>query len=248
MINNWINIEGDLISLEDTPNLLIDLKLMPLFLRRYFERKFTKDIKPSEEEQIIFQKRFMAREKITDQESLQNWIKVKGITESDLNLKIYEALKLEMFKKEKFNEYAENVFLKRKSDLDRVTYSLIRAKSREKIVELNIRLNEEEATFSELSSEFSEGFENMVNGLIGPIELGQTNPVLAERLKSSKPGKIWPPFELENWWILLRLERYMPAKLNDTMRNRLVNEMYESWILEKIKKTLDELNNNSIKE
>ena len=167
MANNWINIEGDLISLEDTPNLLIDLKLMPLFLRRYFERKFTKDIKPSEEEQIIFQKRFMAREKITDQESLQNWIKVKGITESDLNLKIYEALKLEMFKKEKFNEYVENVFLKRKSDLDKVTYSLIRAKNREKIVELNIRLNEEEATFSELSSEFSEGFENMVNGLIG---------------------------------------------------------------------------------
>ena len=40
----------------------------------------------------------------------------------------------------------------------------------------------------------------------------------------------------------------MPAKLNDTMRNRLVNEMYESWVLEKIKKTLDELNNNSIKE
>lgn len=247
MADNWINIEGDYITLEDTPNLLRELNLMPLFLRRYFENKFTNDIKPSEEEQIVFQKKFMAKENIRDQETLKSWIKVKGTTESDLNLKIYEALKLEMFKKEKFNEYVENVFLKRKSDLDRVTYSLIRAKNREKIIELNIRLNEEEATFSELSSEFSEGFENMVNGLIGPVELGKTNPVIAERLKSSKPGKIWPPFELENWWVLLRLERYMPAKLNDTMRNRVINEMYESWIFEKIKKTLDDLNNNSIK-
>ena len=40
----------------------------------------------------------------------------------------------------------------------------------------------------------------------------------------------------------------MPAKLNDTMRNRVINEMYESWIFEKIKKTLNQLNNNSIKE
>ena len=105
-----------------------------------------------------------------------------------------------------------------------------------------MRLKEEEATFSELSSEFSEGIENVLNGLIGPIELGQVNPMIAERLKSSNPGQLWPPFELENWWVLLRLERFMAASLNDAMRNRLINEMYESWILEKIKKTLDNLN------
>ena len=104
-----------------------------------------------------------------------------------------------------------------------------------------MRLKEEEATFSELSSEFSEGIENVLNGLIGPIELGQVNPIIAERLKSSNPGQLWPPFELENWWVLLKLERFMPATLNESMRNRLINEMYESWILDKIKKTLDNL-------
>ena len=244
MPNNWIDIEGDLISLEDTPNLLRDLNLMPLFLRRYFESKFTKDIKPSREEQINFQKKFMAKENVTDKETLESWLKFRQITESDLNQNIYKTLKLEMFKKTKFNDYVEKVFLQRKSDLDRVTYSLIRTANREKIVELNLRLKEEEATFSELSSEFSEGIENVLNGLIGPLELGQVNPIIAERLKSSNPGQIWPPFELENWWVLLRLERFMPATLNDVMRNRLINEMYESWILDKIKKTLDNLNSN----
>ena len=245
MPNNWIEIEGDLISLEETPMLLRNLNLMPLFLRRYFENKFTSDIQPSREEQVTFQQKFMAREKITDKESLENWIKVRRITESDLNQNIYKTLQLEIFKKKKFNDYVEKVFLQRKSDLDRVTYSLIRAKKREKIVELNLRLKEEEATFSELSSEFSEGIENVLNGLIGPIELGQVNPMIAERLKSSNPGQLWPPFELENWWVLLRLERFMAASLNDAMRNRLINEMYESWILEKIKKTLDNLNKSS---
>ena len=70
MTNNWINIEGDLISLEDTPTLLKDLKLITLFLRRYFEKKFTEDIKPNERRTNNLSKKFMAREKITDQESL----------------------------------------------------------------------------------------------------------------------------------------------------------------------------------
>lgn len=245
MDRNWINIEGDFISLDNTPQLLKDLNLMPLFIRRYFESKFTKDIEPSREEQIVFQKKFMARENITDKDSLQNWIKFRQISESQLSLNIYNSLKLEKFKESKFGDLVEKVFLKRKVDLDRVTYSLIRVKSREKIVEINMRLKEEESTFSELSSEFSEGVENILHGLIGPMEFGQVNPVLAERLKASKPGQLWPPFEFDGWWVLLRLERLIPATLNNQMRLRMINEMYESWILDKIKKIMESLEKSS---
>ena len=35
MEQNWIKIEGDLISIEDTPKLLNELNLMPLFLRDF---------------------------------------------------------------------------------------------------------------------------------------------------------------------------------------------------------------------
>ena len=73
MDRNWINIEGDFISLDNTPQLLKDLNLMPLFIRRYFESKFTKDIEPSREEQQFF-KRNLWQEKITDKDSLQKLI------------------------------------------------------------------------------------------------------------------------------------------------------------------------------
>jgi len=166
---------------------------------------------------------------------------LNDISESDLELKIYNSLKLEQFKEKSFNNKVEKLFLDRKTDLDRVTYSLIRAKSREKIVELNLRLKEGEATFPDLSSEFSEGLENVLHGLIGPMELGTVNPFIAERLKASKPGQLWPPFECEGWWVLLRHERLIPASLNNNMRIRLINEMYELWITNKIKKALNSL-------
>ena len=70
MSEGWINIEGELITLIDTPQLLKELNLIQIFLRRFFEKKFIKDIKPSREEQISYQKEFMKREK--------KWLKKGG--------------------------------------------------------------------------------------------------------------------------------------------------------------------------
>ena len=59
-MENWINIEGEEISLlKNTPSLLRELNLMPIFLRRFFEFKYTKNIIPTEDEQIVFQKDFL---------------------------------------------------------------------------------------------------------------------------------------------------------------------------------------------
>ena len=241
MENHWIKIEGELIKVDETPFLLKELNLIPLFLRRFLENKFIQEAKPSKEDQIKYYQQFLGREKITDKNSLNNWLNFNNISESDLELKIYNSLKLEQFKEKRFGNKVEKLFLDKKSDLDRVTYSLIRAKSREKIFELNLRLKEGEATFPELSSEFSEGVENVLHGLIGPMELGKVNPFIAERLKASTSGQLWPPFEYEGWWVILRHERLIPASLNNNMRLRLINEMYELWITNKIKNALESL-------
>ena len=141
----------------------------------------------------------------------------------------------------------ESLFLKRKSDLDRVTYSLIRVKSRAKAAELHLRLKEEEATFPELASNFSEGVENVLHGLIGPVEFGNVNPIISERLRNSSPENYGPPFEIESC-IILRNERLIPATLNEAMESRLINEMYENWIKEKISDTIENLEKNNVVE
>lgn len=241
MKEDWINIEGDLISLNDTPKLLKELNLMQVFLRRYFEKKFIKNIEPPREEQINYQKEFMRRERILDNDDLKNWLEKNNKTEADMNKILYDSLSLEIFKKNQFNPQVERVFLDRKILLDRVSYSLMRVKSKSKATELFLRLQEEESTFSELASTFSEGIENMLNGLIGPIEFGKINLQIAERLRNSNPGQLWPPFELESWWLIIRPERFFQATLNEPMRLRLIDEMYEIWMQEKIVKVIKDL-------
>ena len=53
MDENWINIDGDLISLKQTPVLLKELNLMPLLLRRYFEKKYIQDVTPERDAPTI---------------------------------------------------------------------------------------------------------------------------------------------------------------------------------------------------
>ena len=246
MIENWINIEGEYISLKDTPQLLRELNLMPLFLRRYFETKYTKDIVPDEEEQINFQRNFLKREGIKDNTALEKWLLANKKTEKEMNNILFNSLKIEKFKNNKFKEHVESLFLKKKSLLDRVTYSLIRVKSRAKAAELHLRLKEEEATFPDLASTFSEGVENVLHGLIGPVEFGNINPIISERLRNSSPGELWPPFEIESWWLILRSERFIPATLNEAMESRLINEMYENWIKEKISNPITSLEKSNL--
>ena len=78
---NWINIEGDLLEIKDLPQQLRDLNLMPIFLRRYFEQKFIKDLDVNKEEQIAFQQKFMQKEGIKNKEDLSNWLKMNSISE-----------------------------------------------------------------------------------------------------------------------------------------------------------------------
>tara|TARA_B100000214_G_C23888542_1_gene590688 strand:+ start:132 stop:893 length:762 start_codon:yes stop_codon:yes gene_type:complete len=245
MNEDWINIEGELVSLSDTPKLLKELNLMQIFLRRYFEKKYIKDISPSREDQIQYQKEFMRSERILDNNDLESWLDKNNKTESEMNKILYDSLCLEIFKKNQFNPKVERVFLDRKTGLDRVSYSMIRVKSKSKASELYIRLQEEEATFAELATSYSEGVENLLNGLIGPIEFSKINSHIAGRLKNSSPGQLWPPFELENWWVIIRPERFFQATLNEQMRSRLIDEMYEIWMKAKIVKIMNDLDNNS---
>lgn len=232
---------GTTVSLEKLPALLDELDLWPLFLRRHLERIQSGDYCPTRDEQIAFQQAFVSRERITDLNSLNAWLQRQGISEQQMSQRLFRDLQLEQFKQSTFGPRIEPLFLERKASLDRVLYSLLRVRERAKAIELQHRLQEEEATFADLASTYSEGIEQQLNGLIGPMELGRINPVLAERLRVSTPGQLWPPFEVAGWWVLLRHERHLPAQLDDSMRQRLLNEMYELWIREQVSACLAQL-------
>ena len=188
---------------------------------------------------LAFQKSFLLKEKISCSQELHRWLDANHISEPQLSKQLFHSLQLKLFKESKFSAQVKSAFLENKCQLDRVMYSMIRSSERAKVNEIHLRIVEEESTFADLATEYSEGVENQFNGLIGPIELGRINPSIAERLRISKPGQLWDPFQLDGWWVLLRLEKSIPSQLDESMTNRIINDLYNLWIAKKVKSELD---------
>ena len=227
---NQMKIKGIDIPSDQLPTLLDELDLLPLFARRLIERINSANIHPSEEEQFNNLQSFMKNEKINTNDDLEKWLTDNKIDEKTLSLKLFRYLQIEKFKEIKFGPKVENIFLSNKEDLDKVMYSIFRSKEKAKAVEIHLKIEEQESTFADLASEFSEGIEQQINGLIGPIEIGKINVQIAERLKISQKGQLWEPFKVDDWWVLLRLEKYLPSRLDNSMKKKIINSLYNEWI------------------
>jgi len=112
--------------------------------------------------------------------------------------------------------------LQRKAEFDQVTYSFLRLLDGELAQELYLQIKEGEASFSDLATQFSSGPEKRTGGLLGPVPLSTPHPALAKLLQVSKPGQLWPPKQLEGWWVLVRLEKLQPATLDPALQERLL--------------------------
>lgn len=241
MPTRWIKIDTLDVDLEVIPGLLDRYNLLPTFIRRLLETKHTHEIRPSKEEQIIFNNKFLIDNNIKGKDSLETWLSQNGLDEKRLDLMLYERLQVEIFKQDSFDKSIESIYLKRKESLDRVMYSIMRVETREEAEELHLKLEEKEASFAELASDYALGSEKEFNGMIGPVELRVLDPNLSERLKISKTGQLWPPFEFKNFWVVLRLEKHLPASLDENMRKRLRNELYEEFINKEVLDLVDQI-------
>ena len=241
MSNLWIKIDDLRVNLENIPGLLDRYNILPDFLRRLLETKLTHDIKPNKEEQINFFRTFLLDNKIQGKEALNQWLNDNGLDDKRLDTMLFERLQVEKFKSNMFEDKIENKFLESKESLDRVMYSVLRVKDKNQADELYIQIEEKESTFAELVSNYSTGSEKNFNGIIGPVEYGRLDQNLRERLRISKKGQLWPPFEFKENWLIIRHEKNLPSKLDDAMKKRIRNIMYEEWINSKVLGLLDQI-------
>ena len=241
MSKPWLQIDDLRVNIENIPGLLDRYNLLPDFLKRLLETKYTHKIVPEKDEQIRFFNLFLKENRIEGKESLQQWLLDNGLDDKRLDTMLFERLQIEKFKIQKFEDKIESSFLKEKEFLDRVMYSILRVTNGEQANELYTQIEEKESSFSELVSKYSIGSEKNFNGMIGPVELGRLDPILRERLKISKSGQLWPPFEFRNNWVIIRLEKHLPSKLDDNMKSRIRNRMYKEWINKQVLNLLDKI-------
>lgn len=223
-----------LLSVEETNRLLRQQGVALALAQGVVLDRVASTITMNEEEEIPLMRAYLEGEGIQNDEALAAWLETKGWSLDDLR---YFATKAERVRRYSHNLYAAEAeirFLERKLDLDQVTYSLLRVSDRDQAEELHCQLLEGEADFPSLVAAHSEGQERATRGLIGPIALTAGHQALVERLRVSRPGQLWPPFEVAGLWLLVRLEERFPAQLDDSMRAAMVNELFQLWFKQQV--------------
>ena len=177
---------------------------------------------------------FCQRQQLTAPEQRQAWAAQRYVTPDALRLVAQREAKLAKFKATTLEDQVESYFLQRKRTLDKVQYSLLRTRDLGLAQELYFRIQDDGVPFEELARAYAEGQEAETGGLIGPVELSVPHPQLGQLLAISQPGQLWPPKKIGDWFIVVRLEKFIPAQLDEATRQRLINELFSRWLREQM--------------
>lgn len=205
-------------------------ELLPLLLRRYVEESIIALVPLSNAEIDAAQ-----REVVGDTD-VNEWLTSKGWDKSDLLISATKQLALRKYADYLFSPGLEESFLATRGGRDEVVYSLLRVRDAGLARELYLRIAEGELPFPEAARNFGEGPEARHQGLIGPLRLSQLQPqLLAGVLRGLQPGQLAKPLTLGDWHLIMRLEHFMPARLDDAMRRSLLDEQLEQFLDERVK-------------
>ncbi|MBE9036404.1 peptidylprolyl isomerase [aff. Roholtiella sp. LEGE 12411] len=219
------------ITTKEIVSLLAGYQLLPRLL---FELIVDDAIAPftcTLEETQSAQQQFCEKNQLNSHTEIQTWLKRNGMTPEQLQTYAVRSLRIEKFQQATWGNQLESVFRSRKSEFDQVLFSLIKTDDLA-VQELYFRIQEKETDFAALASQYSEDPSASNGGLIGPIHLSKCHPTLAKMLANSQPGQLWPPTRLGEWVAIVRLEKFISAQLDNLMRQRLLSELFATWLQE----------------
>lgn len=191
------------------------------------------DCTPEETQASLEQ--FCAQNRFQTPDQGRTWLAQQGVEPNQLESIALRGVKLRKFKQENFSHKLESYFLQRKGALDQVIYSLLRTKDAGMAQEFYLRIEEDLEQFAILAQQYSQGPEAQTSGRIGPQELSSPHPLLARLLSISQPGQLWPPTRIGEWMVIVRLEKFIPAQLDESVRQRLMDELFNQWLQEQMK-------------
>ena len=225
-----LEVDNQVYTAEDLVPLLTKYQILPKIAQEILVDKAIAGIECSEEENTLIYNQFYQQNQFTSDEQLQEWLDKQGINREQLQESITKKLRIDKYKQQTWNDQVDAHFIKRKAQLDRVVYSLIRVEKPELAQELYFRIKDDENAFSTLAMEYSQGTEAQTGGLIGPVEINAPHPKIAQILATCQLGQLVPPTRVGEWIVIIRLENYISAKLDDAMRQRMLDELFNRWL------------------
>lgn len=231
-----LEVSGKEVSIKEIPTLLSRYQLIPQLLRGIIIDEAIAPYSCTEAERQSAIKQFEQQQQINSDSDRDAWLQKQSMTKEQMEDLAMRPVLLEKFKTDTWSSKVESYFISRKANYDQAIFSLLRTPDGLLAQEIYFRIQEGEESFSQLAQQYSKGAEAHTGGVVGPVPLGNLNPSLGKILSVSQPGQLWSPTRLEEWFVIVRLEKFLPAQLDQAMRDRLINEMFENWLQEQMQR------------
>jgi parvulin-like peptidyl-prolyl isomerase len=239
-----LKIRNYLINLN--PDILNSIKfgnMLPLLLKNFFVYEIVKDIKLENTYYENEIKNFYLDQKISNKEALLNYLRIKGLTIKELHNRILLNLKIYNFAKRNLGAQLKEHFLKRKELLDKYTFNILRVKDKDFAYELYFQIDNKESDFLKISENHSFYSDLYPKGIYGPKNLEGINPIIRNKLLNSDVGNLIEPFQVDEWWIIIKLLEKKDAKLDNQTSRIMFSELFENYIKELVKTFIEENSN-----
>jgi hypothetical protein len=152
-----------------------------------------------------------------------------------------ESLTLQQYQQEQWGHKVSSYFLARKGQLDRAIFSAIQVDSLGMAQEIYLRVKDRRQSFDKLARLYSQGAAAKLGGVMGPISIANVHPNIAYHLIGLEPGELSPLFQVENFYVFIRLEQRLPARFDERMKGQLMEELFEQWLQTEITNRMSNL-------
>jgi parvulin-like peptidyl-prolyl isomerase len=178
---------------------------------------------------------FRLAHQLASSEIFQQWLASEGLNYTTFRKKIVCDFKIEKLKARVTQPNVEEYFIERKIYLDRVVLSRLVVEERSLAEELQSQIIEDSAKFEQLVREYSVATDRISNGMMGPVSRGAMPDTVRALVDLANPGESIGPLEIDGFWYLFRVENFLPAALDEQMRQELEDELFERWLEDKVK-------------
>ena len=204
--------------------------MLPNFLKNFLVHEIARMITLEQNISENEIKKFYLKNNIKNSKNLSKILKKKGMVLEELHFQITLPLKIYKFAEENFQNELNEYFLKKKEYLDEYTFNIIRVKKSELAHELYFQIDSGESDFFKLSKKYSFYSPLYPEGVFGPRNLDGVNPLIKNKLLNSSIGNLIMPFQVDEWWLIIKLLEKKQAKLDEETSKVLLMEIFDNFV------------------
>jgi parvulin-like peptidyl-prolyl isomerase len=191
------------------------------------------DITISDEELQAAGNEFRRSHNLLGASETQNWLARQRITAEDWTEGIRVKLLEQKLKEYLFGEQVDSNYLNNRKQYKRVALSQILVQDLTDALKIFHALREENTSFCALAIQYSRSKQSKEKGGFAGVHfLPKLMPEIAEAIVNANEGEVVKPIQTKLGYHIIRIEKWFPVHLNESLREELIDSLFQAWLRE----------------